>query len=307
MNGIHTFWSKPTLTGTSGHHINKLINFNMYDFELINFILSALMFRKYNGDIKLYTDMVFYNFLNDNDLLHIWNEIDVKEYSKFEKLNILPQTNWTSFKSYIIGIIDTPFIMIDHDVIICSKIEDSFYNVDIRFAHLELLNKNVYPDKDDIEINNFTFDDEWNWDLNIPNTCILYFNNTTKLNKIYSDLSIKFQKNNNPKNVNLSKIQYLFADQRLLLMLIDKYKFNFGMFSNMCFTGNFDSNKPWVEIKNDLDTSSIIFEHTWVYKHELVKNYEARKKFMIRMSNMVKTQLPNYYNQLEKYFIPYYD
>ena len=32
MVGIHAFWSKPTLTGTQGHHLEGTDKFEMYDF-----------------------------------------------------------------------------------------------------------------------------------------------------------------------------------------------------------------------------------------------------------------------------------
>lgn len=305
MIGIHCFWSKPALTGTNGHHLKKISKYEMMDFELINFIISALMYKKYNDDIYLYTDIVFYNYLKNLNFTDFWDYIDTEKSTEFEKLNINSKSNWTSFKTWIVGQLKTPFLLIDHDNIICTPIPTEFFNVDVRFAHLEKLNKNVYPDKKDMEIDGFFFDDDWDWECDIPNTSILFFNNES-ISKIYSDTALKFEKVNNPKNYELSKTQYLFADQRLLMMILKKYKIRYGMFSNLCFTGFFDSNQ-WIYVDNDLDTSNIIFDHTWVYKHELTENYEARKRFMMRMSDTVKEQLPNYYHRLEKYFKNYYD
>lgn len=307
MLGIHTFWSRPTLTGTTGHHLSKLENFDMNDFEFINFILSALMFKKYNGKVKLYTDSIFFNFLQIHKLEDIWDDIDTEKILEFEKLNISPEANWTSFKTYIIGIVEEPFVLMDHDLIVCKKIPEEFFDVEVRFGHLELLNKKVYPDKEDMEIDNFEFDPEWDWTLDIPNTCMLYFNTIKNFNKMYSELAIEFGKNNKPSDETLSKVQYLFADQRLLLMLIKKLNIKFGMFSNKCFTGDFNAVNPWIEVQNDINTANFIFEHTWVYKHTLVRDFKSRKKFMIRMSNMFKNQLPDYYSRFETYFKPYYD
>jgi hypothetical protein len=304
MIGVHCFWTKPTLTGTYGHHMKRINSYKMLDFELVNFIISALMYKKYNDKIYLYTDDVFLNYLKELEFTDIWDFIDTKKSIEFEKLNINPKTNWTSFKTWLIGELEFPFLLIDHDNIICTKISDEFFNIDVRFAHLETINRDIYIEKNMFDISGFNFDEDWDWNLDIPNTSMLFFKNN-EFKKIYSNLAITFEKLNNPTNENLARVQYLFADQRLLMMLIKKYKVKFGTFRNECFVGG-DEN-VWIPYKNDLDTSSVIFDHTWVYKHTLVNNYEARKAFIIRMSNMVKTQLPSYYKQLEKYFIPYYD
>jgi len=174
MKYFHVFWSKPTLTGTVGHHLPVHHTFIMYNFELIHFICSALMCKKLQGSIFLYTDETFYNYLKDRKLDVFWDHIDIDYSKEFELLNINPRNNWTSFKTWLFSKLDTPFLFIDHDNMLYNKIDTQLFNVDCRFAHYEEIDKNIYFERYEMDVD-FKYDDDWNWSLDIPNTCLLYF------------------------------------------------------------------------------------------------------------------------------------
>ena len=303
MIGIHAFWSQPTLTGTQGHHLTGIKKFKMFDFELLHFILSALFYKKYNGPIHLYTDNTFATYLSDNNLLQFWDFVDIGKYTEFANLNLNPKSNWTGFKTWLLSQIPSPFLLIDHDNIVYTKIPKELFDISVRFAHLESINPYYYPNQKDMECGNFEFDKNWNWDLDVANTCLLYFNNDNFKNQ-YSKKAMEFEVNNSPKNKHLAEVQYLFADQRLLVMMLESLNIDYGTFSNNKFTPNGDL-PDFTTIGNDPLLSKVGFDHTWGYKHHLKKNKTARKIYIQRHIKMIEDNFNNFYDTLLPLFKKY--
>ena len=303
MIGIHAFWSQPTLTGTQGHHLKGVDKFEMYDFELLHFILSALFYKQYNGHIHLYTDNTFATYLSDNKFLDIWDYVDIGKYTEFTNLNLNPKSNWTGFKTWLLSQIPAPFLLIDHDNIIYTKIPPVLFDIPVRFAHLESINPYYYPNKQDMDCGNFKFNDNWNWELDVANTCLLYFKDD-KFKNEYSKKAMEFEINNSPNDKHLAEVQYLFADQRLLVMMLEDLNIEYGTFSNSKFTPIGDL-PDWTRIGSDKLLDKVGFDHTWGYKHHLIKNKQARKTYMKRHIEMVNNNFIEYYDLLLPLFKKY--
>ena len=303
MLGIHAFWSKPTLTGTQGHHLTGVDRFKMYDFELIHFILSALFYKKLNGSIHLYTDTIFADYIENLKLTSVWDDIDTSKHEEFSLLDINSTTNWTGFKTWLLHKIPAPFLLIDHDNLIFTKIPTELFDTSVRFAHLEDINPYYYPNKDKLDCGEFIFDKNWDWSLDVANTCLLYFKENEFKDK-YSLKAMEFEKNNHPEDLHLAEVQYLFADQRLLVMMLEEQNIDYGTFSNNKFTpqGNIPD---FTSVSNDPLLSKVGFDHTWGYKHHLKKNKLARTVYMKRHIQMIHDNFENYYDTLLPIFKKY--
>jgi len=301
MLGIHAYWSKPTLTGTTGHHLDKKEVFEMFDFEIVHFLLSALFYRKLNGPIHLYTDKVFFDYLKNKNLLHFWDKVDTEAYSKFAHHKVNSNRNWTSFKTWLLGEISAPFLLIDHDNIIYTEIPKELFNMPVRFAHMETLNRYFYPDKERMDVNNFEYNESWNWNLDVANTCMLYFK-TDEFKKEYAQKAIEFEKNNNTDDPYLAEVQYLFADQRLPVMMLEEKNIDYGVFSNWKFTPIDKDIPDWKKVTGDPLLELVGFDHTWAYKHTLKKNPEAHKEYMDRHFEMMNDNFPEYKKDFNQFF-----
>ena len=302
MLGIHAYWSKPTLTGTTGHHLEKREKFEMFDFEIVHFLLSALFYRKLNGPIHLYTDLVFFEYLKGRNLLHFWDKIDTRLHSKFIKHNVSSERNWTGFKTWLLGELPAPFLLIDHDNIIYKEIPKELFDIPVRFAHMENINKYYYPDREDMDVGNFKYNDNWKWDLEIANTCMMYFKSEEFKNE-YAAKAIEFEKNNISEDPYLAEVQYLFADQRLPVMILDEKKIKYGAFSNWKFTPTGKDIPGWKKVTNDPLLEKVGFDHTWAYKHTLKTNPEALKEYMDRHYKMILDNFPKYKKNFKQFFL----
>lgn len=297
MLGVHAFWSRPTLTGTNGHHILKNENFKMYDWELLHFALSALEYRRLNGPIILFTDDIFYDYLKRLDFAKFWDYIDTEKYKKFKKLNIVPENNWTAFKTWLIGEIPSPFLLFDHDNVIHTKIPKPLFDIDVRFAHLELINPYYYPNQDEMDVEGFEFDPLWDWNSHISNTCMLYFNND-EFKNTYSKKALEFEQKNTTTDKRLQSVQYLFADQRLLILMLKRHNIKYGQFSNKIWKPITEPGeerfKPY---KNEPFVDEIVFDHTWGHKHTLIEKEEARFAYKKRHLEHISKTHPEHYSQ----------
>lgn len=290
MLGVHAFWSRPTITGTNGHHILKNEQFKMYDWELLHFVLSALEYRRLNGPIILFTDDIFYDYLKRLDFAKFWDYIDTEKYQKFRKLNIVPQNNWTAFKTWLMGELPSPFLMFDHDNVIHSKIPEQLFDIDVRFAHYEYRNPYYYPDQHEMDVEGFEFDPLWDWDTYIANTCMVYFNND-EFKNMYSKKAMEFEQKNITTDERLKSVQYLFADQRLFIMMLKRHNINYGQFSNKIWKLNFE------RLKNEPYLDDIVFDHTWGKKHSLAEKEEVRIPYIKRHMEHIERAYPQHYKQ----------
>lgn len=302
MIGIHAYWSKPTLTGTSGHHLDKREKFEMFSFEIVHFLLSALFYRKLNGPIHLYTDLIFFEYLKEKNLLHFWDKIDTELFKEFEKFKVSSERNWTGFKTWLLGKIPAPFLLIDHDNIIYTEIPKELFNKPVRFAHMETINKYYYPDKEEMDVDNFEYNEKWNWNLDVANTCMLYFK-SDDFKKEYSTKAIEFERNNKTKDPYLSEVQYLFADQRLPVMMLEEKNIDYGVFSNWKFTPIGKDIPDWKKVTGDPLLDLVGFDHTWAYKHTLKTNADALKEYMDRHDKMITDNFPKYRKYFKQFFV----
>lgn len=275
----------------------------MYDFEILHFIVSALFYKKLNGPIHLYTDETFYQYLEQNNYLHFWDKVDTNHYRTFEKLNIDSKTSWTSFKTWLIGELQPPFVMMDHDNMVYTQIPKHLFDIDVRFAHWEKLDKSVYVDKDELQVDNFDFDEKWDWTMDVPNTCLLYFNNKD-ISKYYSKVALDFLGKHKPTSSKLQSTQYLFADQRLLGMVLNNSGYSYGTFSN--FIHNIKTSSYERHTHYDM-LDNVGFDHTWYFKHKLKQDSDTGsvddlKPYLDRHEQIVKDNFIEHYQQLKPLF-----
>ena len=171
----------------------------------------------------------------------------------------------------------------------------------VRFAHMETLNRYFYPDKERMDVNNFEYNESWNWNLDVANTCMLYFK-TDEFKKEYAQKAIEFEKNNNTDDPYLAEVQYLFADQRLPVMMLEEKNIDYGVFSNWKFTPIDKDIPDWKKVTGDPLLELVGFDHTWAYKHTLKKNPEAHKEYMDRHFEMMNDNFPEYKKDFNQFF-----
>lgn len=265
MEGFHSLWSKPYM---AGRHTEE---YWMQDYEVLTMILSALMWRKHNGGIRLCADAEAIAFVEKMGLYHIWN-LGIEEITVPEA--VPEKVFWAVGKLYSLKKMQMPAVMVDLDLIIWKDIRNIIKDTDICAIHREGIFPDVYPGKEFFHMKQeYRFDPDWSFEVLPVNTCMLYIADEAFKN-YYVDSSITFMENCLETEENLCHM--VFAEQRLLAMCAEKQGKQISSF----FPGS-------AQIENQ-----DIFTHLWGYKNILKFNYKEREAFNRKMYDRIVREFP---------------
>lgn len=208
-NAFHTLWTKPvTITGK---------HFEMNAAEMLTMIVSALMWRKHNGSIKLYTDKAGYEFVSKNNLLELWNggiDTHVLESNSYP---IDPEVFWAAGKLMALEDAAAPCVMLDTDLVVMKPVATMLDQSAITALHSEALVIDAYlPAHLLKKPSGYAFPDYYNWEVLPANTAFLSIRDE-KFKRFYLDDSKRFMFRNVEKPAEMVS-QMVFAEQRLLAM-----------------------------------------------------------------------------------------
>jgi len=212
---FHVIWTKPfTATGR---------DFSMNDAEILTMVISALMWQKYNGTIKLYTDKTGYEFIKKHDLPGLWDGGIDTEVLESNNYPINPEIFWAAGKLMALEANSGACVILDTDLIVTRPINDILESSAIAALHPEALNPEVYLNPSLLKFpTGFKFPDFYNWDVLPSNTAFLYIKDDSFKN-FYLSESKRFMFHNAEKPEELVS-QMVFAEQRLLSICADYMK-----------------------------------------------------------------------------------
>jgi len=267
MNAFHTIWTRPAT--------QRSLNFEMNNAEILTMTISALMWRKYNGIIKLFTDQLGYDFVKTKGLTDVWDEIDC-ELLENNNYPIDPTIFWAAGKLIALEASPCPCVMLDTDLIVMRSIGEELAASEITALHPEEINPDVYINPVLLKIpNNYVFPDYYSWNVLPSNTALLFINNN-KLKDYYLQQSKKFMFHNYDKPMEYVS-QMVFAEQRLLSICAN-YK-----------------NKPVAYILQEPfapNNKTII--HLWGYKSTLRSNKYLYTVFLEKLVHRFKPELAGF-------------
>lgn len=204
---FHVLWTKPS--ATSGK------NFSLNNAEMLTMIVSALMWQKHNGTIKLYTDNTGYAFIKEHELLSLWDGGIDTEILENNNYPINSEVFWAAGKLIALEMQTCPCVMLDTDLIIVRPIHELLNDSAIMALHTETLNPDVYLNPSLLkQPDDFKFPAYYNWEALPSNTAFLYIGDEL-FKTFYLNESKRFMFHNEEKPEELVS-QMVFAEQRLL-------------------------------------------------------------------------------------------
>jgi hypothetical protein len=251
-------------------------------FDLYNTVLSALVWRKYNGEIDLICDKASEEFYRR---FGVWNEIKPIIADDLEGIN--PAMFWAAGKLLALREISAPVVMLDKDFIVWKKLS---FRGSIIAAHREDLNPDVYPEisyfkmKEDYRFNpafDYTQKPAGKPQVLPLNTAFLYLPDES-FKQFYVNMAVEFMKSAQNTDDNLRYMVY--AEQRLLALCASYLK------------------QP-VEIL--LDKSKIFeyqedYTHLWGAKQQMRENPEQEREFNARCAARIKRDFPDFEYVIEE-------
>ena len=197
------------------------------DFEIFTMILSALEWRKNNGEIKLVTDKKGRDFVQKYGIENIWNEMELS-LDEMDNLPINENVFWAGAKILALSKQKSPCVMIDLDFIVWKQLDFSQYENELAVIHRESVNNGVYPQQDYFKVNKFNFNEKWDWSLLACNTAFAFFGNE-ELRQYYCKKALDFMLDVDIKEDFLCYM--VFAEQRLSAMCADELGCKVSSFS----------------------------------------------------------------------------
>ena len=295
MIAIQIFNSAPMLDGRgiAGTYSSRGIDFPKYFLDFMK--LSARQCCETISPPKLYTDSPMRRYLEKQDMLHCWDEIDTDVLDNFNAHSRINQkVFWSAGKFACYNILQTPFVCIDVDLIPWHKLE---FDPDaaLVFSHWESVEADdvSYPPIEKMNApNGYRFRKKEYFGPLAANMSISYFANEKFKNEFVSD-SFSFMEGATEINIDgrYATPEILFIEQRNPLAIANEK----GLIA-----------KPVVEtvwsplqfrfIQNDprygeyffpdLDTSKP-FTHLWFHKKHLDQNVSARQKYSKKLQELL--------------------
>lgn len=238
------------------------------DYLLYTMVLSALMWRRYNGEIKLVTDTSGKKFLTESGAAGAWDEIstlldDIPSY-------VDRSVFWAAGKIFALKNEKAPIAVIDTDFIVWKPIKINNTN-GIYVIHKENLSDSVYPNAEPY----ISFDDGFSWSVPPSNAAFYYIGRDDFL-KRYTDYAMRFMRLCTEKD---TLCPMVFAEQRLFSMTAEKMNIPIDCFSSQA------------ELESAANDT---FTHLWGYKSTLEKNEAEKEKFTQKLIQKLKKEFPDF-------------
>ena len=256
------------------------------DFEIFTMILSALEWRRHNGEIFLYTDTAGKNFLNNAGLLDLWNGVDTS-LDEMDSLGIDEKIFWAGAKLYALSKQSFPCVMIDLDFIVWQPLNFEQFNSNVAVIHRESKDLPCYPDANYFRFKNFSLPKDLNWSLDPCNTALAYFGDINFVNR-YVEFAFDFMKAAKPlpEQSGWDLLPYMvFVEQRWLAMCAE-----------LC----------GVEVHSLSDLAELFggkqktFTHIWGYKKFFREDKAAAEKFCFDCAKRIAYDFPQSAEKLSR-------
>lgn len=208
IRGYHVFSTEPFRMQNTG------TDFFFPEYQRRTMELSARLWRRYNGPIRLITDALGYDYLARYGLLDLYEE--VLSLQESDVYGIDCQKFWASGKILALKGLDTPCAIIDLDLLIWQRLSLAGYP--LVTLHKESLNELYYPGFNFFQMDpSYQFYKEWDESVEPLNTAFLYLSDE-ELKDFYVSESIRFMRNERNTPDLDGSVCMVFAEQRILAM-----------------------------------------------------------------------------------------
>ena len=267
--------------------------YQMTDFDLLTTVLSALVWRRENGSIRMITDDTGAQYYRSLGLTDLWDG-GIFTYLNDIPSTIDPCTFWAAGKLYALAATPAPCVMLDTDFIVWHSLSEHWHRP-LAVIHREELNPAIYPAPSAFVLApSYHFPTNWNWHEPACNTALTYFGNDT-LRKTYVGQAMDFMQ---AARGRYGLIYMVFAEQRLLAMCAQACGVPIHAFSTEqdLFQGN----------QRD-------FTHIWGFKQAMQEQPVLHELFCQKCAARIRKDFPIYANicqtipQLQPYFQQYSD
>lgn len=270
MNAIHVNSTLPYLE----KHRDGI--YSIESFSLYTTVLSALEWRKNNGEIRMCTDKIGAEFYRKIGIDRVWNEICTVIPADMEGID--PTMFWAAGKLLALREMRGKYALVDEDFVVWKRLVLSERAVTA--AHREDISPDIYPEPSEFGVD-FPLLEKLDREILPCNTAFLYIPDES-FRDFYANQSIAFMKSAERCGDYLCRM--VFAEQRLLAMLCG-------------YCG--------VEVETLLDKDRLFvaqedFTHLWGAKQAMRDNKREREEFLENCRRRIYDDFPEYRYVIKK-------
>lgn len=270
MNAIHILSTAPSCR--AGKKYSPMF------FEVESFVLSALLWKKFNGPIKLYTDEAGRDFVISHSLDSLWDSMDIDTLADIPS-DIDQRVFWAGSKLFALKAEKCPVAMVDTDLFVWKDINPICVDKTLVTLHREEF-IDCYPPKSELTTApGYSFQDWMDWTVKPCNTAFAFFSDES-LKSFYFQEAVRFMTGNDQPSVYVNS-QMVFAEQRLLAMCAK----HMGV-------------DVFTLVEDPFDRNNDIFTHLWGAKRIARKDKRQREKLENALLSKIRGLSEDYYNQL---------
>lgn len=245
-------------------------------FSLYTTVISALEWRKNNGEIRMCADKIGAEYYRKIGIDGVWNEVCAVLPEDMEKID--PTMFWAAGKLLALRDMRGDYALVDEDFVVWRELKLSKTAVTV--AHREDISPDIYPEPSEFGVD-FPLLEKLNREILPCNTAFLYIPDES-FRDFYANQSVAFMKSAGKCGDYLCRM--VFAEQRLLAMLC-----------GYCA----------VEIETLLDKDRLFvaqsdFTHLWGAKQAMRDNEQERERFMENCRKRIWEDFPEYRYVIEK-------
>jgi len=245
-------------------------------------MLSALMWRRCNGSIRMYTDVIGADYYTRLGLIDLWNDgIDtaVLEQTQWD---INPRSFWSAGKVLSMAAETSPCVMMDTDFIVWFPLLLLTRPHDLIVIHREQIWEAIYVPQTALKTaRGYTFDSNWSWEEPACNTAFVSIGHE-EFRRNYTSEALRFM-HKNAEESPVASAQTVFAEQRLLAMCARKS----GLTIHSLLPDSGDWNRQHQ------------FTHLWGHKAVLRRDPIERRTFCLQCVARIRRDFPHEAAMLE--------
>lgn len=262
-------------------------DFQVADFEIFTMILSAQEWKKYNGEIFLYTDTIGKQIIEDAGIYEIWDGV-YTSLNAMDNFGIDENIFWAGAKIFALAYNPPPCVMIDLDFILWRPLNFDRFKNELAVIHRERTDLPCYPRADFFNFeDDFTFPENLNWELEPCNAAFVYFGNKRFI-KMYRDFAFEFMNAVAPLETQKGwdLLPYMvFIEQRWFAMCAEICNVKVHSLSNMQKLFNGEQK---------------FYTHIWGHKQYLRDNPAEAEKFCRDCAGRISYDFPEFAEKFSK-------
>lgn len=252
--------------------------------EISSMALSALLWRKHCGQIKLYTDELFSAFLLKNGFDGLWDGgIDTRVVESISG-SVDETVFWSASKLFALRDSAAPVAMVDHDLFFWKDVRPYLgTDEEVTVLHREYLWDCYVPKNKLGRPPGYRFNRRWDWKELPCNTAFAFFPDNG-FKDMYVDEAVRFMTDNPGKDVTPSS-QMVFCEQRIIAM---------------CAKLNGVPVKTLID--NPFDDSNDLFTHLWGAKARAGRYRVDMKRIVSAILTHLKGLDEDYYQRIRELY-----